>query len=554
LNVRTAISRPVLDRWPLFVLLPLAAWFVWAAGHYTVFDDEGFSCLRYTMPLGEMVRGLWNGVEPDPPLYYILENLWVRVVGVGPLGLRSLSILLFLAGLVMMRRAAAAWFDERVANLTLILCAIHPAHLFFGFAARWYSCMFLCVAALLWVTGLWHRRAAGGDAARRRAPPYLLWSLCAAAVCYTNYFGPIVVGLVWLAVSSRADDKRPWGWAALGTILLYAPWLPAFWQQATTFPQVGGAPSAYAATAARTAMALLAGNLAGPRTWWVWLPMAIFCAALIALLVRQRVGVWPLALIVTGCLAAGVASRTMIDKYVMAFSGPACCLAAALLVGAAAASARSLRRLRLVAANSLAIAWIGCGVNLVTERHWSSLRWLDPWEPVVASWLDHPGAPPPSNWIISHPAGRYYIARLMAERTSAPESQRALRRVEPQAWRRWAGASLVRANWPDCPPYTEESFIQAFRSSSLQIADSQLLSSDRAMRRHLLLSIEAASLENPAASRMLRWILQESADHIDERSYLADPDAQLKDRLDPAYKHPRHRITVRLWRLRAGRS
>ena len=42
-----------------------------------------------------MVSALWHGVEPDPPLYYVLQNVAVRIWGVSPLGLRALSILIF---------------------------------------------------------------------------------------------------------------------------------------------------------------------------------------------------------------------------------------------------------------------------------------------------------------------------------------------------------------------------------------------------------------------------------------------------------------------------
>src|SRR5205807_2112107 len=96
----------------LVILLASGGWMFWAAGHYTVFDDEAFSCQRYVLPMGEMLRGLWHGIEPDPPLYYVLENLSVHVVGVSPVGLRILSIIMFLVGLVVMRAAATAWFDR----------------------------------------------------------------------------------------------------------------------------------------------------------------------------------------------------------------------------------------------------------------------------------------------------------------------------------------------------------------------------------------------------------------------------------------------------------
>src|SRR5262245_49349918 len=139
-------STSIFDRWTILILLPVSVWQFWAAGQYTVFDDESFSCRRYVMPMGEMVSALRDGAEPDPPLYYILQNISVRIVGVGPVGLRSLSIVLFLLGLIATRAAAQAWFDRRIGIAAMVIAAVHPAHVMLGFAARWYSAMFLGMA------------------------------------------------------------------------------------------------------------------------------------------------------------------------------------------------------------------------------------------------------------------------------------------------------------------------------------------------------------------------------------------------------------------------
>ncbi|MBI5762405.1 MAG: hypothetical protein HZA51_02640 [Planctomycetes bacterium] len=56
-------SSRFFDRWTLGILLPIAAWMIWAAGYYTVFDDEAFSCQRYVLPMREMLRASWDGVS-----------------------------------------------------------------------------------------------------------------------------------------------------------------------------------------------------------------------------------------------------------------------------------------------------------------------------------------------------------------------------------------------------------------------------------------------------------------------------------------------------------
>ena len=478
------MNRPTLfDRWTLLILLASGGWMFWAAGHYTVFDDEAFSCQRYVLPPGEMVRGLWNGVEPDPPLYYILENLSVRLLGVGPLGLRSLSIVLFLIGLVFMRAVATEAWGYRAGISTMALCAIHPAHLFFGFAARWYSAMFLVVAVLLFIT----RRLIEADRSTVRIYA-ILWAITAAGVLYTNYFGVVVVAMIWLAAVIRIGDRKRLMAAGLFAALLFVPWFPPFWRQATAFPRFSGSAGSMLATAARTTMALLAGDLASPRAWWVWGPMAVFAVLLVTLLIQNWKRMALLTLVVAGCFIAGVISRTMIDKYVMTFSGIFCLWLARLLCSTPEGGNGKRQRLRISTITALTFAWLGCGYNLVTERNWSSLRWLDPFPTAMRAAFQF-GAPDNAVFM-THPAAEYYRG-LIHDRRVAPE-ERPTNRVTIEA-----------AEYADSPEWSK-----------------------------------------------LRTVLDRDYRLVDELRYLEDPDAAWKDRLDPQFRHPRWRIVVRYWRLK----
>lgn len=517
------ISSPTVQRsrHHLILLGAVGVWMFWAAGHFTVFDDEAFSCRRYVLPAGDMVSALWHGVEPDPPLYYLLQNSWVRVFGVGPVGLRSLSIALFLVGLLFLREAAAFWHGERVARATLVIAAIHPAHLFFGFAGRWYSAMFCAVAILLWLTA----RIA------KSATPTIWsavgWAVAAAAVCYANYFGPVVVGLCWIAGVREKRDARIWIPGILAAALLYAPWMPPFWHQLTAFPQLGDGWQGCARTAGRTLMALSAGNLASPGAWWVWAPMAIFGVCFAALMVAGRRIVASLLLVVGGCFVAGVLSRTMIDKYVMTFSGPACVLAAALLVGESKDGAKSrLGSLRRTATIALALAWGGCAVNLTREMNWSSLRWLDPFKLVIEESAKNPRSPTsPDDWVMTHPSARYYFALHAIERRGDATL------IRPDVWREHGGdPGKADADVPATPQSTIARLATKPPERLLVIRTAGF--SDDANWQRLD--------EELTARYQLEW----------DKAYLPDPDAAMKDRIDPRYQHPSERIRAELWRMR----
>lgn len=531
LSGKISILRGLFDRWTLSTLVCVGVFMFWAAGRYTVFDDEANSCRRYVLPVGEMVSALWNGVEPDPPLYYLLQHGWVRVFGVGPLGLRSLSIVFFLTGIVVVRAAAETWFDASTGRAAMLIAALHPAHLFFGFAGRWYAMMFCLVAALMYATA--RLRRGKGDP----RSGLVAWTAIATAVCYTNYFGPVVVGLVWLVdVADAVRTKRAWRrWAiaAAAVIALYAPWAPAFVYELTRFPEVGRSWFAYVATAGRTGLPLLTGNLASARAWWAWAPILVFAIAAGALVVRYWRTAWPIAAIVVGCLVAGIASLSMKDKYIMTFTAPACILAAALLVmGHRENAGRTNKSIARVATTALIVGWAGCAVNLVTQKHWSSLRWLDPFEEATREACQTLASDPDSILVVTHPSAWYYLGCLGTIEQEANDGQ-APWKINAARWRRAeqpGPGPLPITNARACKPLD---ILPAVRNGSA--------------RMKTWVTIEGSEYTDEPAWAEFRRFLRAGYETESSLSFLEDPDAALKDRLDPQFKHPRHRIIVTYW-------
>ncbi|MEE8169453.1 MAG: hypothetical protein V3T70_02800, partial [Phycisphaerae bacterium] len=255
-------------RWaPAAAVVAAAAFMFWGAAHYTFFDDEAFSFQRYILPPGELVAALRDGVEPDPPLYYLCVGAWIRVWGITPPAVRSLSILVYLLGLAALYAAGRAWFDAAAARWAVLLCALHPLHLFFGFAARWYGMMFLWTALLLWTTAGacgWTRRSVSGDPAGIDAPRnervrpgwFVAWVAAATAAFYTNYFAACVVGLLWLygVYGARFSRRRMTAWivSAAAVLLLYVPWGSALLAELQRFPRMERSLTPYLASFART--------------------------------------------------------------------------------------------------------------------------------------------------------------------------------------------------------------------------------------------------------------------------------------------------------------
>jgi len=372
-------------------------------------------------------------------------------------------------------------------------------------------------------------------------------------------------------------------WIAAGmlTLVLYLPWIRPFVHQLTAFPRVGGSASAYLAQAARVGLALTSGNLASLRVVWVHGPMALAGLGLLVLMIRDWRRVWPVAIWTIGCFSAGVASLSMLDKYVMTFSGPMCVLVAALLVKARATEAESATGaagrgdrsvmgdsatrapalalgarirgsevLRTVAGTMLLTAWISCYGNLFNERDWSSLRWLDPFETAVA---DAKEAVKRNHGIIvaSHPAACYRLA------FSAWEWRSQLRHIEKEggAYIEFDPGALSRANREAFAGDLIPSDGRTVRAAPCPRAVSPAgaietlidLPTHDSQKVDCVAVIESSEFADDIKWQELRDLLAQRFQLTQERTYLEDPDAAWKDRLDPQFRHPRWRIVVRVW-------
>jgi mannosyltransferase len=150
----------------------------------SIWFDEAATWDLVRRPFGTMLDRLPDG-ESNPPLFYVLEWGWIRVVGDGEAGLRSLPAL---AGLLTVPVAYA--IGRRVAGVraglaTAALVAVNPLLVWFSQEARSYALATLlsAVALLLFVRAredLRGRVLAG-------------WAAAAALALATHYFTAFVL-------------------------------------------------------------------------------------------------------------------------------------------------------------------------------------------------------------------------------------------------------------------------------------------------------------------------------------------------------------------------
>jgi len=157
----------------------------------SIWFDEAATWDLVRRPFDEMLRQIPDG-ESNPPLFYLLEWIWTRVLGDGELGLRSLSAL---AGVLTVPVAYAIGRRAATARAGLgagALVAVNPLLVWFSQEARSYALATLlsAVALLAFVHSLEDRRGrvlAG-------------WALAAALALATHYFTAFVLApqAAWL--------------------------------------------------------------------------------------------------------------------------------------------------------------------------------------------------------------------------------------------------------------------------------------------------------------------------------------------------------------------
>jgi hypothetical protein len=212
--------------------------------------DEAFSWRMATHPPADIVAR--TATDVHPPLYYLVLKLWMAACGDSPVALRSLSMLLGMATILLAyllcveveryaegEEGAGAGSSTRGgwgAAAAALLVAVHADQVGHSRHVRMYS-MGVALAGL----SAWSMlRALRSE--RRALAWWVAYAVSAAALCYTHYYGAFTVAAqlifagVFLAWRGRTSGVRPphvvgLGAAAVLVAVLFAPWLSVLARQ-----------------------------------------------------------------------------------------------------------------------------------------------------------------------------------------------------------------------------------------------------------------------------------------------------------------------------------
>lgn len=220
----TATGVPV--ALPLIAILALAALLRFATlGGQSFGEDESVTVQLLRGSFGSMLDAIPRS-ENTPPLYYVLAWGWSRPLGLGEVGLRSLSALVGTAT-VLPAAAAAATFvrrhhsavaARRAGLVTAALVAVNPFLIWYAQESRSYALL-----VLLSTTGLWLFLRALEEPTLR---VLLAWGVCSALALATHYFAGLPVLVESLVLVATVRPRVRVAWALAAPVLAGAALLP----------------------------------------------------------------------------------------------------------------------------------------------------------------------------------------------------------------------------------------------------------------------------------------------------------------------------------------
>jgi hypothetical protein len=359
-------------------LLLLGIGLVASNSSFTIVDDEASSLGFATQPVRAMLDLIWSGAGriDHPPLYEILLHFWLRLTGGTLESLRMPSILLYLAGLFLVARAAGRLGGPDSARAVAWLGVLWPFGFHYGRLASWYALSFFLVAGLT----LAYLRYLEDQSFGR----WILFLLAAVALLWTNYFGWAILGCLAIdqLLRFRAAERTASPAILVRTAALlcvaFLPLFRAFRNEFGTDFDFHHRALAILANAAIGIYSLFVSESVAPWYWFLSIPSGMAVLASVGLVVAsvpRNVRRFLLygALLIAAMAVSGILLPTpllLVSPWIL------------LPVGIAAGTDKSFQTRIALPVTLLMIGGIGW-FGIYSRHYYSAPRFLEPWPQVA---------------------------------------------------------------------------------------------------------------------------------------------------------------------------
>ncbi len=154
-----------------------------------------------------------------PPLYYYFLHIWAGLAGTTEYALRFFSLLGGVLLPPLLAQVGRRMFRPAMGLLVAWLAATAPLLVYYSQEARMYSLLLLLGTLAVYV-------ALRLPSARRPGWTAVGLSVIGAAILYTHYLGPVLLGVVALFLLASAPARRRWRWWVGALAAATAAWSP----------------------------------------------------------------------------------------------------------------------------------------------------------------------------------------------------------------------------------------------------------------------------------------------------------------------------------------
>ncbi len=189
-------------------------------GKFGLWFDEANTILISRLDWAHIVEALRH--DGNPPLYYLLMNLWMRCWGTSPATVEGLSLAIGVASIPVVWFIASRTVDRQTGWITAGLLVMAPFHVFYSQQARMYTLL-----PLAYLLSLWTLYEALQETADKK-----WWAAYVSATVvaiYTHNFALLLfpAQLTYMVCCARRREIWLWWGASLAAVgLCYLPWLP----------------------------------------------------------------------------------------------------------------------------------------------------------------------------------------------------------------------------------------------------------------------------------------------------------------------------------------
>lgn len=175
----------------------------------SVWRDEAFS---YFMARPNVIKIITNTAHDfNPPLYYLLLHLWMKIANHSDIGLRILSLFPHLVGTYVTYLLARKLADKKMAFWAAAFFMFNPMLLFYAFEMRMYSfyAFFTLLSLYFFYIQNWK-----------------WYTISSVLGLYTHTFFMMVITsyVVYLKLAKRLDKKSLFN--TLKPLIYFLPWVP----------------------------------------------------------------------------------------------------------------------------------------------------------------------------------------------------------------------------------------------------------------------------------------------------------------------------------------